>query len=469
MPKENPPKVASKLTRKVSRSTLRLKARTPGPKLLSSPNISANVAAQPDSGELRIGCVTANQVLIDILNGLLRSTDEPFFSVDTHYRYTSYNDSHAKFMKELYNANIDIGGSLLDYMVAEEYRINAQKNLDRALRGESFIENVCFKLSQYNKQFFKISHLPLRDSGGIITGVLVTARDETALNDLEGSLELTEIRFRQFFNANIVGLIIANSDGRVSYANDHYLKLVGYSREEFDLGLVNWRDMTPPEFLSVDLKALSELRTSGVCTPYQKEYVRKDGTRVPVYLTDVLLDGPDEPILAIAIDLSPLKEKEREIAASQEQLRSANQRLEKEQASLQNKHTALCEIVELLETEHKRIRAEIMANVDRIITPQIARIKAMANKTLEYQIILLENAIRDVTSPHVHNLSKTVPTLSARELEVSELIRRGHTSKDISGALGISVLTVHKLRQRIRKKLGIANMSQELTEYFGKK
>ncbi|HBF33394.1 TPA: calcium-binding protein, partial [Candidatus Sumerlaeota bacterium] len=87
-------------------------------------------------------------------------------------------------------------------------------------------------------------------------------------------------------------------------ANDYYLNLIGFTREELEQKQVSWRTITPPEWLPADELALRELQERGTCTPYEKEYVRRDGTRVPVFLTDALLPGTPEQIIAFALDLT---------------------------------------------------------------------------------------------------------------------------------------------------------------------
>ena len=129
----------------------------------------------------------------------------------------------------------------------------------------------------------------------------------------EEALRLAHARLRRFVDANVVGILIAHADGTLVEANDYYLDLIGASREEFDLGLVDWRTITPPEWLPADERAIAELREHGVCAPYEKEYVRPDGRRVPVFLVDALLPGPEEQIAAFVIDLTALKRAEAEV------------------------------------------------------------------------------------------------------------------------------------------------------------
>ena len=141
----------------------------------------------------------------------------------------------------------------------------------------------------------------------------------------EDALRLAHERLRRFVDANIVGVIIANAAGAIIEANDYYLQLVGFSREEFEQGKLNWRAITPPEWLPADERGLQELRARGTCTPYEKEYLRRDGTRVAVLLADATLPGPEEQIAAFALDLSERKRAEAALRESERRLVEAQE------------------------------------------------------------------------------------------------------------------------------------------------
>jgi PAS domain S-box-containing protein len=110
----------------------------------------------------------------------------------------------------------------------------------------------------------------------------------------EETKQAGEARFRRLFHTNIFAMSFANFDGRVIDANDAYLNLIGYSREELAAGAIRWANLTPPEYRDLDLRAQQTLREIGLCEPYEKEYVRKDGTRVPILLGSSFLEGPFE-------------------------------------------------------------------------------------------------------------------------------------------------------------------------------
>jgi PAS domain S-box-containing protein len=149
-------------------------------------------------------------------------------------------------------------------------------------------------------------------------GMLFMVRDRSKSRYDEGTLEAESARFRQFVDANIVGIAIADARGRIIQANDYYLNLLGVRRQDFLDGNVDWRKFTPPEWLPADEKAIAELLERGVCEPYEKEYVRADGMRVAVYIADAMLPGPNEQIAAFVVDITERKRVEQELRLSEE-------------------------------------------------------------------------------------------------------------------------------------------------------
>jgi PAS domain S-box-containing protein len=139
-------------------------------------------------------------------------------------------------------------------------------------------------------------------------------RAEQALHHAHG-------RLRCFVDANIVGVVVASPSGRIIETNDYYLHLIGFTRVEFEQGKVDWRAITPPEWLPVDEYAINELRERGTSTPYEKEYIRRDGTRISVFLSNAMLPGPEEQIAAFVVDVTERKRIEEALRESEERYR----------------------------------------------------------------------------------------------------------------------------------------------------
>jgi diguanylate cyclase (GGDEF)-like protein/PAS domain S-box-containing protein len=161
------------------------------------------VEGRPKSGSRQTppaagSAAKALDLLHDTLVGVIGSSSNPIFSVDTGYRYTSFNARHAAAMKELYRADIALGESILSYQ-AEADRVVAHANLDRALHGESFAESAYSGEPGSSRRFFEVTHDPIRDSSGAVVGAAVQARDLTERQELETALHESVGRYRRLF------------------------------------------------------------------------------------------------------------------------------------------------------------------------------------------------------------------------------------------------------------------------------
>ena len=118
--------------------------------------------------------------------------------------------------------------------------------------------------------------------------------DITAVRRAQDALRLAHERVRSFIDSNIVGVAIAGAAGTIIEANDYYLQLIGFTREELEHGKADWRAVTPPDWLPASEQAIRKLHERGRCAPYEMEYVRRDGLRIPVFLVEAVLPGPEE-------------------------------------------------------------------------------------------------------------------------------------------------------------------------------
>jgi two-component system cell cycle sensor histidine kinase/response regulator CckA len=141
----------------------------------------------------------------------------------------------------------------------------------------------------------------------------------TAQRRAEAALRESEARFRGVFESDLLGTFFWHTSGEVLEANDAFLRLVGYTRDDLQAGRVSWTAMTPPEYRPLDEASLREVEATGRSTPFEKEYVRKDGTRVPVLVGRVRLDGGG---VAFALDISSRKRAEEGLRASEERYRT---------------------------------------------------------------------------------------------------------------------------------------------------
>jgi PAS domain S-box-containing protein len=132
-----------------------------------------------------------------------------------------------------------------------------------------------------------------------------------------------ERRIRRLVDSNIVGIFTWDLDGRLFEANDAFLRIVGYERDDLLAGRLQWDEMTPPEWRERTAQALDELRITGTVQPYEKEYFRKDGSRVPVLLGSASFDETATHGVSFVLDLTERKQAEETLRRNETYLAAA--------------------------------------------------------------------------------------------------------------------------------------------------
>lgn len=143
---------------------------------------------------------------------------------------------------------------------------------------------------------------------------------EAEVRELASGLEA---KVRRLVEANVVGIAMWNLEGAIVGANEAFLRMVQYSRQDIVSGRVRWTDLTPAEWCKRDERAITELKTTGVFQPFEKEYFRKDGSRVPVLLGGALLERSANEGVAFILDLTEQKRAEEALRQSESCLAQA--------------------------------------------------------------------------------------------------------------------------------------------------
>jgi PAS domain S-box-containing protein len=116
--------------------------------------------------------------------------------------------------------------------------------------------------------------------------------------------------YQHMYVANLIGICYPDRFGAFSDGNAEFLRVVGYSEEDLRAGRVRWDVMTPPEYAALDAEHIVEAAQRGNCTPYEKEFIRKDGTRVPILCGYALREGSSDEYIGFIMDISPVKQAE---------------------------------------------------------------------------------------------------------------------------------------------------------------
>ena len=158
---------------------------------------------------------------------------------------------------------------------------------------------------------------PSRARDGKILGYVGTVEDITARKRAELALKENESRFRRVVDSNMIGIFFWRTGGPLTDANDTFLNMSGYSRDDLVAGRVRLDEMTPVEYTWLDDQARRELKTRGICSPFEKEFIRKDGARIPVLIGAGLLEGDTDNGVAFVLDISERKRLEDQLRKTQ--------------------------------------------------------------------------------------------------------------------------------------------------------
>jgi len=146
-------------------------------------------------------------------------------------------------------------------------------------------------------------------------------RDREGRKSAAATLQRSEGRLRRLYDSGLVGIAVTNLDRALVEANDAYLQLIGYTREELATGTIRSDMYTAPELLPQDDEAIATLKRHGFVRAWEKAYLRRDGTRVPVLVNAAMLDHPY--CISVVVDLTEQKRSEQSLRKTEEQLRQA--------------------------------------------------------------------------------------------------------------------------------------------------
>jgi len=140
------------------------------------------------------------------------------------------------------------------------------------------------------------------------------------------ALRRSEARLRAFYESGLVGVIYWKLGGQITDANDKFLDMVGYTREELAAGKIDWFKMTPPEYRHLDERCVAELKATGRNQSlFEKMYLRKDGTRIPVVMAGMMLDEHRIEGVAFVLDITERKRAEQEQVRQQRRMATIHQ------------------------------------------------------------------------------------------------------------------------------------------------
>jgi PAS domain S-box-containing protein len=266
---------------------------------------SAANAAAADLSER----ITRLEAIVDALPVLVSYVDR-----DQRYRFNNRSYEH------WFGCSRDeiTGRHIRDVLGKDAYRA-LKPQIDRALGGERFSFEALVPYKGGGPRNVHIEYVPDRGPDGSVSGYLAMVQDITARKATEEALRQSEERLRRVLETDAVGVIFFSHDGRVIGANDAFLTMTGYTRAEIAAGELDWRRMTPPEWVAASEAQMEKLAATGRIGPYEKEYVLADGSRR--WMLFAGRDLGDGTIAEYCLDITSSKRTEEALRDSEERLR----------------------------------------------------------------------------------------------------------------------------------------------------
>ncbi|HTK10927.1 MAG TPA: PAS domain S-box protein [Ktedonobacteraceae bacterium] len=242
----------------------------------------------------------AEEILL-YLAAMVESSNDAILSKDLNGIITSWNAAAERMYG--YSA-LEIIGRPVTQLFAPDRQDEFTQIMTRIRRGDRIDHYETTRVRKDGTPLLvSVTISPIINSSGTIIGASAIARDITEQKHLEA-------KFRQLFDSNLIGVFISNFSGTFVEANNAFLNLLGYTREELRAGAIQRETLTPPEFHGLSQQAVKTLQAGNSPGPYEKEYLHKSGRRIPVLIAVTPIEQT-ETCIGLVLDISERKELDR--------------------------------------------------------------------------------------------------------------------------------------------------------------
>src|SRR5277367_781422 len=293
--------------------------------------------------------------------------------------------------------------------------------LDETSHGTEIDTTHRLLLPEGSVKFVHVLGHALKDANGNleIVGALMDVTENTRLYR---DLTEREAKVRRLVDANIIGVFIGDLNGRILEANDAFLQIVGYDCEDVTAGRINWKDLSPQDWRERDAQWIEEKERTRVRLPIEKEYLRKDGSRVPVLVGSAKFEGANQGV-AFVLDLTERKKAEERLRLSEARLAEA-QRLSHSGVAAYDETSILygseetyriwgfdpAQGVPSREAVNQRMHPD---DRDRVLAEVQRAVSERRDYSIEYRILL-----PDGTAKHLESIGRPVFSASGKLVEI---------------------------------------------------
>lgn len=283
--------------------------------------------------------------------------------------------------------------------------------------------------------------------------ILTNGMDITQRKLIEQKLIESENIYRTIFETTGTFTMIGDEDKKISLLNAEFEKLTGYRREDWE-GKKSWTEYTHKDDRSrmEEYHRMRRINPEAVPKVYESRVIDHQGQVKHILVKVSMIPGTTKHVSS-AMDITDLKEAEKELIRKSENLAELN--------------TALKVLLKQREDDRKELETNLLSNVKEFVLPCIEKIREInPEKKSHAYIDLLASNLENILTPFSRTLSAKYMNLTSKEIEVANFVKDGKSSKEIAALLNVSSSCVDIHRYHIRKKLGLGRRRINLQAYL---
>ena len=319
--------------------------------------------------------------------------------------------------------------------------------------GNEWRGELCNRKKNGELYWETVSISPVKNIEGVITNFIAVEDDITEQKRVQDAWIKSEERYRKLVDAT-QDTILCDINGVITDWNRSAEELFGYSKDEIIGKSVNV--LVPDKYKKEHQEGLERFLKTGEARIIGKTVevsgLTKEGVEVPIEISLAAqkMGAGQYYFMAIIRDLTKHKQVE--------------EKLHEQKKALEQKNIALSEILGQLELEKKQIKDNVVANAENLLLPIIQKLR-LEGESRKY-VQLLKKNLQELTSSFGVKLTEKRANLTSREIEICNMIKNGLANKEIARLLNISLGTIEKHRNNIRRKLHIVNKDINLSSFL---
>jgi PAS domain S-box-containing protein len=246
----------------------------------------------------------------DLLRTLLENSTDHIYFKDLESRFVYFSQ---EMLRHFHLSHPDqlIGRTDFEFFSDEHARPAFEAEREIIRTGKPILNQEEREIHLDGKVSWVLtSKMPRHDKAGNVIGTMGISKDIT-------ERKRTEARYHRLIDSNAQSVFFWNTDGSIYECNDAFLGLVGYTRDDLEAGRLRWAAITPPEYADRDRQALDELTATGISKSYEKEFICKDGSRVPILVGSAIFEDNSKEGVCFVLDLSERKKLEAQFLRAQ--------------------------------------------------------------------------------------------------------------------------------------------------------